>query len=282
VPKIKVGQVDYLNCLPVYHALEENILPHSYDIVKGPPTRLNEMFLNNRLAVTPISSIEYARNSDNCIILPGMSITADGKVSSILLFSKVPVTELEGKKVCLTSSSATSVALLKILFEHYFHVDTIFETTTPNLESMLKKGDGALLIGDDAMLAHHLIKEKEMSVRVTDLGETWKEFTGEKMVYALWVVKESFARSKPEIVDQITEDFQQSRRIGWSDPASLVNKAHKKSGLPLPVVDDYFQTIQHDLGDDEKRALLTFFDYAYKSDLISERTQLKIWGEYTL
>ncbi len=279
MPRIKVGQVDYLNCLPVYHALEENLLPHSCTIVKGTPTCLNSMFLNEQLAVTPISSIEYARNSDNCIILPDMSISADGKVASILLFSKIPVTELDRKKVCLTSSSATSVALLKILFEHYYHVDASFETTAPNLESMLQSGDGALLIGDDAMLAHQMVNEQKLPIHVTDLGEAWKEFTGEKMVYALWVVQESFAGNQPDTVNEITSSLQESRDMGLNDFANLVKKAHKKSNLPVPILKDYFGTIEHSLKEDEKRALMTFFDYAYKSDLIQERIQLKIWGE---
>lgn len=281
MPQLKIGQVDYINCLPVYHALEENLLPLEYDLVKGPPTQLNDMFLNDRLAVTPISSIEYARNSDSCIILPEMSISADGRVASILLFSKVPVTELEGKKVCLTSSSATSVALLKILFEHYFHVDAIYETTSPDLKLMLKKGDGALLIGDDAMLAHQMVKETGWEIHVTDLGEAWKNFTGLKMVYALWVVKQSLAEAHPDQVSQLVEILHKSREIGLKDIPALIKKAHYRTKLPIPVLEDYFNTIHHELGKDERKALLTFFDYAYKSGLIKERTQLRIWGEDT-
>jgi len=281
VPRIRLGQVDYINCLPVYHALEENMLPVTCDLVKGSPTQLNDMFLKDQLQITPISSIEYARNSNDCIILPEMSISADGRVASILLFSKVPVTELEGKKVCLTSSSATSVALLKILLEHYYHVDAIFETAKPNLELMLKRGSAAMLIGDDAMLAHQMVKEKELPIQVTDLGEAWKAFTGEKMVYALWVIKDSFAQKNPDLVNQIVEILHRSREIGLKDVSALIKKARDKTNLPLPVLEDYFQTIEHNLGQNEKRALLTFFDYAYKSDLVRERIQLRIWGEDT-
>lgn len=279
MPRIKLGQVDYINCLPVYHALEENLLPVTCNLVKGTPTRLNDMFLNNRLQVTPISSIEYARNSNDCIILPQMSISADGRVASILLFSKVPVTELEGKKVCLTSSSATSVALLKILFEHYYHVEAFYETADPNLDLMLEKGDAALLIGDDAMKAHQMVKNQELPIQVADLGEVWKEFTGEKMVYAVWVVKKSFAENNPDTLNNIVEILHRSREIGLKNIPDLVEKAHKRSNLPITVLEDYFNTIQHNFGEDEKRALLTFFDYAYKSDLLGERIQLKIWSE---
>jgi len=279
VSGLRLGQVDYLNCLPVYYALEEGLLPLEAELVKGPPTRLNRLFLDGKLEVTPISSIEYARNIDCCYILPDLSISADGRVASILFFSKMPVTELEGKKVCLTESSATSVALLKVLFDHYYHVEVQFKTTPPDLDRMMDKADGALLIGDDAMLAHQRVKELGLPYHVTDLGEAWKQFTGEKMVYAVWVVRKAFAETNPEEVSYLSKTLLESKAIGLGQVPALIAKAQKKSGLPLPIIEDYFETIQHEFGEDYRRALLTFYDYAYKSGLIDERSKLRVWGE---
>jgi len=59
---IRLGQVDYLNCYPVYYAIEHDQVPVNAKMFKGYPTKLNEMFLNGKLDITPISSIEYARN----------------------------------------------------------------------------------------------------------------------------------------------------------------------------------------------------------------------------
>ena len=277
--RLRLGQVEYLNCLPVYHAIEEGLVPLEADLVKGPPTRLNRMFLDGELVSTPVSSIEYARNYGCCYILPGLSISADGRVASILFFSKIPVTELEGKKVCLTRSSATSVVLLKVLFDHYYHVDVQFETTAPDLDAMMDRADGALLIGDDAMLAHQRVIESGLPYHVTDLGEAWKQFTGEKMVYAVWVVRQDYAEANPEKVDLLSKALLASREIGMGRIPELIAKARKKTGLPLPVLEDYFQIIRHDFDQDYRRALLTFYDYAYKSGLIDERVKLRVWGE---
>lgn len=277
--RLRLGQVEYLNCLPVYHAIEEGLVPLEADLVKGPPTRLNRMFLDGELVSTPVSSIEYARHYGCCYILPGLSISADGRVASILFFSKIPVTELEGKKVCLTNSSATSVVLLKVLFDHYYHVDVQFETTAPDLEVMMNRADGALLIGDDAMLAHQRVIESGLPYHVTDLGEAWKQFTGEKMVYAVWVVRQDYAEANPDKVDLLSKTLLASREIGMGRLPELIAKAGKKTGLPLPVLEDYFQIIRHDFDQDYRRALLTFYDYAYKSGLIDERVKLRVWGE---
>ncbi|HBX22028.1 MAG TPA: hypothetical protein DEF34_00110 [Desulfotomaculum sp.] len=277
--RLRIGQVDYINCLPVYHALEDGLLVDDLELVKGTPATLNKMFLNGELDVTPISSIEYARNSDQCIILPNLSISADGKVESILLFSQLPVIEMEGKKVCVTTSSATSVALLRVLFEHYYHVEVEIIAAEPNLDAMLAASDGALLIGDDAMRAHRKVLRDKRDLLVTDLGEAWKDFTGEKMVYAVWVAHAALAAAKPHIMSRISNLLFESRALGLNHRPALVEKAHRRTKLPRGIINDYLETINHELGDDECRALTTFFDFAYKSGLTDERIKLNIWGE---
>jgi len=279
VSRLRIGQVDYLNCLPIYHALEEGLLSLDAELVKGTPTSLNKLFLQGELDVTPISSIEYARNMDLCQILPGLSISAEGRVSNTLFFSKLPVTELEGRKVCLTETSATSVVLLKVLFDHYYHVEVQYETTSPDLDSMMARSDGVLLTGDDAMLAYQRVKEEHLPYHVTDLGETWKEFTGESMVYALWVVQRAGSNERSDKIAQVSSILLESKSLGLSLKSAVIAKAREKTGLPLPFIEDYFETISFDFDDNYRRALLVYYDYAYKSGLIDERVKLHVWGE---
>ena len=210
--------------------------------------------------------------------LPDLSITADGRVSSILFFSRLPMTEIEGRKICVTDASATSVVLLKILFDHYFHVDVEFIRTPADLSTMLSMAEGALLIGDQAMQAKYLAEKHGWPLYITDLGEAWKAFTGEKMVYALWVVRSELVQSSPEAVEHICRLLHTSRELGRGQGNRLLNMARIKSGLPFPLLEDYLCTIQHSLGEEEQRALITYFDYAYKSGLIEERVRLNIWG----
>jgi len=280
VSKLHLGQVDYLNVLPVYYALEEGLSPLDVKLIKGPPTQLNRLFLSGELDITPISSIEYARNKEKCIILPNLSISSDGRVVSILLFSRLPVTELDGRKVCVTSSSATSVVLLKVLFEHYYHVDVEFITAEPNLDNMLNMADAALLIGDDAMLAHHRVMQENLPLTVSDLGDAWKQLTGEKMVYALWVIRREFAAAYPDEVTRIAKLLYASKLIGLDSMPAIIGKAKRRCPLPVPVLEDYFlNVIKHEFSEEYQHALSTFYNYAYKSGVIEDRVQLEIWSE---
>lgn len=277
--KIQLGKVDYLNCLPVYHCLETGEIPLDADIIKGPPAALNKMLLEGKLDVTPASSIEFARNADECVILPNLSISSDGRVASIIFFSKVPVTELEGKTVALTSSSATSVALLKILLEHYYHVRVNYITMAPDLDNMLEHADAALLIGDDALHGVIRVEENQEDLCMVDLGEAWKDFTGEKMVFALWVVRKEFAEKYPAKVNELAKALYDSKNLGLSKIPALVQAGRAISKLNDDQLVDYFDTIKYDFNEDYRRALMTYYDYAYKSGLIEERVKLTVWGE---
>ncbi|OPZ74911.1 MAG: Chorismate dehydratase [Firmicutes bacterium ADurb.Bin456] len=276
---LRLGQVEYFSCLPVYYALEEGVLPLEAELVKGSPAHLNRLFLDGELEVTSLSSIEYARNSDRCLILPELSIGSDGRVANILFFSKIPVTELEGKKVFLAEPAATSVVLLKVLFDHYYHVDVQFETASHDLDKMMSVADGALLIGDEAVLAHQRIREKRLPYLVTDLGEAWGQFTGEKMVYALWVARRDYAEANPEKVKKLVRVLLESRKIGMGALPQIIARAKENSPLPLPVIEDCFKTIRYEFDDSYQHALLTFYNYAYKSGLIEDRVRLRFLGE---
>lgn len=280
--KLRLGRVNYLNCLPVYHAIEKKLIPVKIPlkVVKGVPTHLNRLFFDGKLDVTPLSSIEYTRHPGEHFILPEISISADGRVASILLFSRVPVTELDGCKVAVTASSATSVVLLRILFEHYYNVNATFLTRQPNLDAMLAEAEAALLIGDEAMRAAQRIKEKEIPLRITDLGEVWKEFTGEKMVYALWVARGEFVHKHPEETSLLASILVNAREEGMRRVDELVRVARRRTKLPEPVLREYFGLVKYGFDETYRRALLLFYDYAYKSGLIEERVNtLNVWGE---
>jgi chorismate dehydratase len=278
VSEVRLGQVDYLNCLPVYHPLETGLLPPQIRLIRGVPTFLNDLFLRGELDVTPISSIEYARNPGRCLILPDLSVSSDGRVGSIFLFSKVPVTDLEGCRICLTGASATSVALLKILLKHYYQVDVVYETGMSGLEEMLLHNDAALLIGDQALITYHGLG-RGSGLYVTDLGEAWKEFTGERMVYALWVVQRDFAEHKPVATGELYQLLQTARRLGAQRAGEVLESGHLRTGLPTPVLREYFDLIRHDLDEEYQRGLLRFCDYAFKTGLLEERVRLNIWSD---
>lgn len=281
--RLRLGRINYLNCLPVYYPLEKGLVTLDFpvEVVRGVPTYLNQLFFAGALDVTPLSSIEYARHPDAAVILPDISVGADGRVGSILLFSRRPVRELHGLKVALTSASATSVVLLKILFACYYRITPEFAIRNASLEAMLQEAEAVLLIGDEALVAAAQVREERLPLEVNDLGAAWKEFTGgEMMVYALWTVRRDFAENYPRETAALAQALNQAKRMALARKEELLREAQRLTGLPLPDLEDYFSLIRHDFDVRYRRALLLFYDYAYKLGLIPERvTKLNVWGE---
>lgn len=275
---LRLGRVSYLNCLPIYYALESGLLPFAGELIPGPPTMLNRMLLENDLHITVMSSIEYARNMNDCFILPDLAIGADGRVESIMFFSKMPVTELEHKKVLVTTSSATSVALLRILFEHYYHVDVEMAAAPPDITAMLSQADGALLIGDDAIAANRKVTLEKWDVLVTDLGQAWKEFTGCKMIYALWVTTRRALAEMPGQVEAACRMLHEAYRLAGENWDAMIEYGHRQTGFSRAFIQEYLQNlIQYSFNSQDQQDLMVFYDYAYKSGILDERAVLHIW-----
>ncbi|MFO7171400.1 MAG: menaquinone biosynthesis protein [Bacillota bacterium] len=275
---VRLGYIDYLNTLPVYYGIEKGIIDLPVAIKKGVPAELNRLFLAGGLDITPISSIEFARHADQCILLPDLSISADGRVGSIFLFTRKPIREV--RRVALTSHSATSVVLTRILLRELYGVEPEYLTMDPDLGAMLAVADAALIIGDAAIITAYLVAQGEYpGVEALDLGAEWKRLTGYPMVYALWVIRRDFADRSPDGIRLVARLLQESQAYAWSRPQELIAEGVRRRGLPEPVVAEYFQLIRHEFGPRYREGLRIFLEYAQRLGELDRVPELVVWGE---
>jgi chorismate dehydratase len=90
----RVGHIQFINCFPLFYGLIEKKFLLEIDLIKGNPKDLSNMLEANLLDMAPIPSIKYAHNFRDYVIMPDISISCDGEVKSIYLFSKVPIDDL--------------------------------------------------------------------------------------------------------------------------------------------------------------------------------------------
>ncbi|NJN67847.1 MAG: hypothetical protein HC884_14625 [Chloroflexaceae bacterium] len=88
---LAVGTIDYLNTHPVEYHLD-HYLP-GVPRMRGVPTAVNRALLNGQVAISAISSYEFALHTDTLRLVPGLSIASMGAVNSVLLFSWRPTRE---------------------------------------------------------------------------------------------------------------------------------------------------------------------------------------------
>jgi chorismate dehydratase len=261
---MRVGRIPYLNCAPVYGAVDRGIVTLYAELVSGVPSLLNRGMAEGSIDVSVVSAVEYARESGKYLLLPDLAISCDGEVRSVMLFSTRPAEQLAGEHVLVSRSSMTSVALLDLLFEHVWKARPVFvpgDTEADDLRRDQSPVAARLVIGDAALMLRH--REHPVSVAhgrsypfVYDLGAEWKRWTGLPFVFAVWVARrEVDAREALRVHGALME----SRNWGLANLARISVDASAACHLPPSVVQEYLAGLDYGLGLEYLEGLSEFF-----------------------
>jgi chorismate dehydratase len=254
--RLRISSISFLNTVPLMWDFEHGTAGADFDISYTVPSACASDLEAGRADIGIIPAAAYAQIPDLAII-PGVAIAARGAVRSILLLSKVPLEKI--RTVAMDTSSMTSVALTKILFERWWGGGRVFTSMAPDLDVMLHEQDACLLIGDPALQVDH------SKYFVFDLAEEWRRFTGKPFVFAFWAVRRAAsARSSSELATI----FQKSRDHGLR-PGNLDLIIHEwadRLKLSRPEVRTYLtQNIHYYLDADCLDGLQLFYRYAAES-----------------
>ncbi|HEY3347655.1 MAG TPA: menaquinone biosynthesis protein [Nitrospirota bacterium] len=257
--RLRIGEIHYANCTPIYHMLKKNSDCADYDFIAGEPAKLNALLAGGNIDISSSSSIEYARHSSEYLIIPDISIGSRGEVRSILFFSKVPFEQLADETVAVSSASATSVVLLKVLAKFHFGFDIKLAPSRPVLGEMLEGVSAALIIGDDALAE---LGKRHEGLFVYDLGTIWQEFTGLPFVYALWMVRADSARRTPELVGRFKRDVKAAKEAALGSFNSIAEAASDTMWMDRAELVSYWENMSYDLTDAHIAGLKRFIGHA--------------------
>ncbi|MCL5961107.1 MAG: menaquinone biosynthesis protein [Chloroflexi bacterium] len=260
---LRLGEVSYINVLPVYYPFEAGWIHLPVELVRGTPAQLNEWLENEEIDLGSVSSIAYARNHQSLMLLPDLSIACEGSVGSVLLFSKERIDLLDGKRIALTKSSATAAALLKVLCQHYYAIKVEFIEMAPDLSSMLEAADACLLIGDDALRA----AKRAEGLVVEDLGKAWWILTGLPMVFGVWAVRRETANRSSGELQELVKAFREAKRLGKENLSTIIDVAASRTGLTVEELQAYYPLQKYELGPSYQRGLLSFYNYCSRMRL---------------
>ena len=266
---MRVGRIPYVNCYPVYGGIDRGVVPLSAEIVQGVPTELNAYMAAGKLDVSVISAVEYARDAQRYLLLPDLAISCDGPVRSVVLFSKRPASELSGRRVLVSRSSMTSVALLELLFEHVWDARPSFVPSDAELTDIAKFSaadhDARLVIGDAALrLGAHLQDQRDRDELLErlgyryayDLGAEWKRWTDLPFVFAVWVAQRT--ANTREALD-VHASLMASRDWGLAHLEQLAAQAALATGVTKPACLTYLSGLDYRLSYGHLAGLTEFF-----------------------
>lgn len=264
---MRLGRIPWINCYPVYAAMDRGIVPPSATLISGTAADLNDLLAAGELDVSVVSAVEYARNAAAYHLLPDLAITCDGPVHSVMLFSKRPVHELDGATVLRTSSSRTSVLLLELLCKHRWRVRPKFATVraeSSDLEALHGFPHEAVLVIGDAAL---LLASGERYPYVADLGSAWKDWTGLPFVFAVWAARRE---ADHRAVQGIHRALLASRTWGLAHLDELADLAAESTGIGRGVCRAYLADLDYALSYRHLAGLTDFFRRLAQDGLVPD------------
>jgi chorismate dehydratase len=253
---IRLGHIEYSNCFPLHAELIEHGNA-SVEIVRGIPSELNRALDAGRIDVAPASSIEYARHADRYRVLPDFVIGSFGAVHSILFETTRPIHELAGARIAVTTASATSVALLKILLMLKYHInaDYVWFKQEQNADPFQDGADGALWIGDVA-----LRRTAASQHFVYDLGTEWTDWTNLPFAFAIWQTTLPPERSSE--LEPLLQSFNRSRARFAAQPAQMAERYAATFGLSPERLSRYWSTLRYEFDIPMQEGLLRYYALA--------------------
>ena len=271
---ITIGHIDYANCTPIFTTLTSRFDCRDYRFVRGVPAQLNAMLRRAEIDVCPSSSIEYAKAPDSYYLLPDLSISAIGKVKSVLLFSNIPIEELDGKAVGLTVESDTSVNLLKVVLAKSYGFTNEFPPTSLPFDSALRSFPALLLIGDKALRA----AQAGTARFVYDLGELWHNFTGLPFVFALWLVNRRTAAARHAELRILADSLLAAKHLAYQHYGEIAAGCAEQSWMTRDDLVDYWRTISYDLSHEHLMGVTTFFRHARDLGLLATVPEIRMFS----
>jgi chorismate dehydratase len=272
--KVRIGMVNFINTAPLYDVWQRTVNRPDWNIVEASPAVLNRMLYANELDMGLVSSQEYAAHPQDYLILDDISISASGPVGSVFLFSLCEPHLLADRTLLLSGQSQTSVSLVKIILEKFYHVFPKYEVGSV-LDAQGNKDISAVLaIGDEALL---LVQSKTYPYMV-DLSKFWHEKTSLPFVFAIWAMREEFCHKNPELVMEIHRELLRCKNKGKQELKNISKRLAPRVSMEPEACYEYLRGIEHDLSPDKKKGLVRFIEYLIeRGEGVAEALPLKIF-----
>lgn len=268
----RIGHINFLNVLPLNYGY--STCAADLQIVYGVPTFLNDELKAGRIDISNVSSIEYARQSDNLLVLPKLCVRADDDVTSIILVSRKPIDKIRDDKIILTSKSATAQRLLKIIMHESYDAAPDYETRVVTIAKPVDDdATASLFIGDDAL---YLYLHRPKNFYVYDIGKEWNKLTGRQMIYALWTVRKKFAVKEPELFKATYEKILRAFEFGIEHKAAAIKSVLSTKPFTFDELNKYLgDVIKWNLTAEGLDALKLYYKKAAALKLIDSEPELE-------
>ena len=230
--------------------------------VDAVPARCGDLLASDEADFGLLPVIEYQR-IPGVKLVHGVCVGSQRKVRSVLLVSRLNNLK-KIRSVAVDESSRTSATLIKIIFKEFLKTEPSWTTASPDLTTMLRESDAALIIGDPAMTF------PRKGLNVWDLANLWHDFTGTGFVFAMWMAR---ADLRPAM---LSLDLAAARDEGVEAIDQIVEVYKDRLQLPADDLHDYLtNNITFELDDHLQTGMQHYFELAARHGLIERQRLLE-------
>lgn len=254
------------------HSPARDRLAERYEIAYTTPADCARQLVSGQadLGLVPVAA--YA-TTPSLRIVPGCAIASLDDVRSILLVVRPIGGVAAVRRVAVDTSSLTSYAYTRILFQKFWKVSAEFIQHPPDLESMLAAADAAMLIGDPALLALESREARYLrtgeKLLYIDLAHEWRRLTGRPWVSAFWALRAQAIDETGLPPQTLIEDLQFSRDHGLNHIEELAVEWSARIPLSPEAIRSYLRgNIHYFLDEPCLAGLEAFYRYAHECGVL--------------
>jgi len=271
--KISLGKISYINASPVYYGLDRGLLPDWLEMVPDVPSELNRKIITKQIEISPVSAAFYAMNHEKLLVLPDLSISCHGNVLSVVCASNYKLDDLNHKTVMFSQESASAASFLRMIFSQKKVYPDFKVGQVGDINEIPDGVDAVLVIGDAALTQPW----QDRFIHCFDLGGIWYEMTRLPFVFAVWVVRESFARENPGKVHEVLDLLLKSKNMGYANIEEVIKEGQKKLNLSHSIIKEYYDLLICDLDPLKIKAMKLFFESLYGQKILDTPARVRFF-----
>ncbi len=242
-----IGRVSFANCDPLFHDLAGH-----WRILPAPPSWLTGHLLRGECLIAPIPLADFVKNIDTLQAIDSIGIASDGGVGSVLLFGDRPIEDM--RDIAVPTDSSTSRTLLPWLLSRRGCQPRLIEMG-PDLDSMLDRCDGALIIGDRA------IDEADINPNLVrmDLGAEWLDQTGLPMVFGVFCARQDSETSAIRLAVTALEENLDRFETSENHRIKVIKSSSERTRFSFQRITHYFQSeVRNRLNKQDRESMVLF------------------------
>jgi chorismate dehydratase len=241
---IRVGRIPYLHAEPFYF----DMVRRGIELYEMAPSAIVIAAERGDIDAGPVPLADSFHLEDRFQPVAGFCVASVKQAGSILLFSTVPMAELDRANIGLTDEASSAPRLLQILLRLKYGVQP--EAYVP----LQASHDAFLLIGNQALRQRLGAPGYR---HIYDLGAEWHAWTGLPCVFCRWMVRKDLApKDRALLEDTLYVGLEEgvNALYGLADPREDLLM------LPRDIV-TYIQGLRYHIGYAEQRAIEQFHHY---------------------